>query len=145
MTTKNKYELWMTINSMEAAKQAAQQGTVAAAFVAIVTIVFTCMAIAMGGNLGEGMPQIDAWAFWDAGIFVAIAIGIHKLSRVAAVAGLLLYIVEQIIMRVSNPNLSMSGFFIVIVIILAFVNAVRGTFAYHRFRREQLRCTGDDS
>ncbi|HBL58637.1 MAG TPA: hypothetical protein DDZ80_09010 [Cyanobacteria bacterium UBA8803] len=134
-SNKQKNQLWASIDSIETAKQAAQQGVWAAAFVAIITSIFAIVSVALGGSLPEGMPAIDAWAFWDVGIFVAIAWGIHKMSRFAAVAGLVLYIVEQIIMRISNPSNFGAGLFIVILFILAFINAVRGTFAYHRFRR----------
>lgn len=132
---KRKNYFWAAIDSIETAKQAAQQGVWAAAFVAIITAILAMASVSLGGSLPQGMPKIDAWSFWDAGIFVAIAWGIHKMSRFAAVAGLVLYIVEQIVMRTSNPSLSGSGLFLVVFFVLAFINAVRGTFAYHRFRR----------
>lgn len=135
MTRKRKFELFASVDSLEAAKQTAYQGRAAAILVAVITTAFILISIALGGSLGATMPQVDAWAFWDVGLFVAIAIGIHKLSRVAAVAGLLLYIVEQIAMRAANPSMSGAGVVVAVFLILAFVNGVRGTFAYHRLRR----------
>lgn len=138
MTRKRKFEVFPSVDSLEAAKQAAYQGRAAAILVAVITTAFILISIAFGGSLGAGMPQVDAWAFWDVGLFVAIAFGIHKLSRVAAVAGLLIYLAEQILMRAANPSMSASGIAVAVCFVLAFVNGIRGTFAYHQLRRSEL-------
>lgn len=61
-----------------------------AIFTAAITVIFIML-----GETPAGLPKIDAWAFWDVGFFVAIAWGIHKMSRVAAVAGLGLYCAQS--------------------------------------------------
>jgi hypothetical protein len=72
---------------------------------------------------------IDASAFLDAAIFVAIAFGIKRKSRFAAVAGLSLYVIERIFML---QRAGAAGIFTGIVFTLLFINAVRGAFAYRR-------------
>lgn len=134
---------WDRIDSLATAKATAMQGFWAAIFVASITVVMVMISLTMGG-LPEGMPQIDAWAFWDAGIFVAIAWGIHRMSRVAAVMGLVLYIVSQVVMRATTPEASASGLWFAALFVLAFVNGVRGTFAYHAIRQRQLQSTSSE-
>ncbi|NJO79148.1 MAG: hypothetical protein HC827_11930 [Cyanobacteria bacterium RM1_2_2] len=136
-TTRKRNGFWDKIDSLETARQAANQGVWAAGLVAAITTGLILVSMAMG-EVPEGMPAINAWAFWDVGLFVAIGWGIRKMSRVAAVAGLVLYILEQVVMRISNPALSTSGFFVTGLLILAFTNAIRGTFAYHAFRTGKL-------
>lgn len=58
------------------------------------------------------------------------------MSRVAAVAGLGLYVLEQLLMRLDNPAVAPVGLIVAGLIILAFIHGVRGTFAYHRLRRQ---------
>jgi hypothetical protein len=79
---------------------------------------------------------VNGWAFVDAALFGVIAWGIYWMSRVAAIAGLGLYILEQVASVATTD--SKHGFgAITIIIILAFVNSVRGTFAYHRLRKAE--------
>lgn len=132
--TQKKNGFWVTIDSMEAARQAAKQGVWAAGLIATITTVLILVSMAMGGS-PEVIPVLNAWAFWDVGLFVAVGWGIHKMSRVAAIAGLILYILGQVVMRISNPALSTGGLVFAGLFVLAFVNAIRGTFAYHAFRK----------
>jgi hypothetical protein len=133
--SKLKQFFWMPINNKETARKAAMQGVWAAGFVSVITAIVTTIAIANNGALANIMPQINAWSFLDAGIFAAIAWGIYKMSRVASVTGLVLYIAEQIVIRASNPKMAANGIFVVVLLVFAFVNALRGTFAYQKFQR----------
>lgn len=137
MTIRKFRSVW-TIDSLKAARQAAEQGMMAALFVAITTAMFAFVVI-LFGDLGEGMPQFDARHGWEIGVFVAIAIGIAHRSRFAAVSGLVLYGTEQLVTRLTEPIVSTSDFLIALVIVIAFANSVRGTFAYHQLRRDRLR------
>ncbi|MBD2091286.1 hypothetical protein H6F67_15630 [Microcoleus sp. FACHB-1515] len=136
--TIRKFQFWWTIDSLKSARQAAEQGMMAAMFVAITTAMFAFVVILFGG-LGAGMPQFDARFGWGIGVFVAIAIGIAHQSRCAAVSGLVLYGTEQLVTRLTQPIVSMSDLLIALVIVIAFANSVRGTFAYHQLRRDRLR------
>ncbi len=137
MSNRKKTSLWVCIDSVETAREAAKQGMWTAILVAIFTAVVTVIFMTMG-ETPEGFPEIDAWAFWDVGLFVAVAWGIHKMSRIAAVAGLGLYVLGQVLIRISMPSIAPGGLWVAGLFILGFVNGVRGTFAYHRLRRAAL-------
>ena len=68
-------------------------------------------------------------ALLDAVAFAAVAIGLSRGSRVAAVCGLGLYLVEEaLVLRQARPFTMV----IVLLFTVAFVNGVRGAFALHR-------------
>ncbi|HEY9818764.1 MAG TPA: hypothetical protein V6D20_23595 [Candidatus Obscuribacterales bacterium] len=128
---------WPTIDSIKRAREVAQQGFWAAVIVAVVTAIFTVVSI-MAGNIA-GLP-ISAWSFIDVGIFVAIAIGIRRMSRIAAVLGLVVYVGNQLyIWSVTGPRTT--GIIVVVFLILAFIHGVRGTFAYHSYRKQGIEET----
>ena len=118
---------WPDVSTLEQARSAAMGGAAVAGIVAAVTLAFTLYAV-----YKEPVLNITAWSFLDAALFVVVAIGIWRLSRTAAVAGLALYIVEQGYQLVSagpkNPVMA-------ILFILFLVNAIRGTFSYHRLKK----------
>lgn len=118
MTNKRTWQdaLWPDVSQPAKAHYAADQGFWAAALVAGISAVVTWLAI---------IPQ---WAWVDVGLFVAIAIGIRLRMRSAAIAGLVLFILENF---TSIPT-SGTQIIIALCILLAFVHAVRGTFALRR-------------
>ncbi|MBW4518560.1 MAG: hypothetical protein KME16_02345 [Scytolyngbya sp. HA4215-MV1] len=120
------------IETLSDAQKVARMGTWAACFVTGMTALLAIASIV--GVLPSGVP-INGWALIDAGIFGAIAWGIYQMSRVAAVAGLVVYIAERIYMQVAAGAQPGAGLIVSIFITLAFINAVRGTFAYHRMKK----------
>jgi len=117
---------WPDVETLQGAKSASRMGVWAAGFVAVVTGLVATVA----RFTGNAIMGIDAWAFVDAGIFALVAFGIYKMSRFAAVGGLCLYLLERIYMFTINP--APGGLVIGVLITLAFLGAVRGTFAYHK-------------
>jgi hypothetical protein len=82
---------------------------------------------------------VNAWSLVDSALFVLIAWRIRKMSRTWAVVGICLYVLEAI----SSVGSRRGGIGVLtIVFILAYVNALRGTFAYPRYV-EQLREASD--
>jgi hypothetical protein len=124
MGKQTNYGLWPSITDEESARKAAKQGVIAAGFVAVITALFATISMA-----GTTVMNISAWAYIDAVIFAAIAFGIYKMSRTAAVLGLLLYLLEKLMML---SSIRPASIFLIGILIIAFVNSVRGTFAYHR-------------
>ena len=116
--------LWPDVSTLELARSAAMGGAVVACIVAAVTLAVTIYSIYV-----ESVLNITAASFVDVALFAAVAIGIWRLSRTAAVAGLVLYLVEQgyQFVSVGPKNPIMAAFFI-----LFLVHAIRGTFSYHR-------------
>jgi hypothetical protein len=115
---------WEDVSGVSGAQKAINGGFWAALLVAIVTSVFVGLSFAGVGLLGIGPA-----ALLDAAIFAAIAVGIKRKSRVAAVSGLILYIIERIYMLQRGGT---GGVVMGIIFTLLFINAVRGAFAYHR-------------
>jgi hypothetical protein len=116
------------------AKSAAYQGFWAAVIVAVITVLFAVITLVAGSM--EDVP-IDAWSFIDAGIFVAIAIYIRKLSRVAAVFGLVMYWLGRIHMWsvTGFGSDDVTGIWMILLLTCAFINGIRGTVAYHRLAK----------
>jgi hypothetical protein len=104
------------------AKRAAWQGAIAALLFSCATTyyVFFTKDFEMG-----------KWTLIDVVLFLLIAWGIYKMSRVAAISGLALYIIERIGMFI---NYDVSGVVITTILIIMYVNAIRGTFAFHKFK-----------
>ena len=120
--------IWPSCEDLDSSKEAALNGAKVAFFVAVGTSIVAFLHIQGILKIFEGM---GAEAFVDAGLFFVIGIGLLKISRVAAVAGLLLYIAEQCYMfrMIGRPN------FMGILFSLVLLGAVRGSFAYHRFKK----------
>ena len=123
-TLKEKW--WPEIRDRETARKTARQAFWAAIVVIAVTLAFATLAA-----LGTSVAGISPAAFVDAAIFGVIAIGIRRMSRVAAVAGLVLFVLERLLMLPENHG--MGSLIVGVAITLAFANGVRATFAYHRF------------
>jgi hypothetical protein len=110
------------------ARKAAKQGMGAAFFVAGATAVASFLA-GSGITLFKG---IGPAAWLDAAIFGVLGIGIGRMSRLASVGALALYVVERIAMGpVAGMNAVMMA-----AMISAFAQGIRGTFAYHRYQQQ---------
>jgi len=136
MANKNKSNQWFpSIDSLSSAKSAARQGFWAALFVAGMSTIFALAASA--GSLPEPLNQVIDESIWiDVVIFVVVAWGIYCMSRVAAIAGLALYVLGRIYIWSTLPPNSFWQILLALSITLTFVNAVRGTFSYHALLRK---------
>ncbi len=123
--------IWPGIQNLDDAKGAAGNGVGVAFFVALVTGIVTYLQTSGRMNL---FPQIGPSAYIDAGLFLVIGVGILRMSRIAALAGLLLYIAEQYFMIKSGGRFGVAMIFFT----LAFISSVRGTFAYHDMSKEEV-------
>lgn len=120
---------WPTIYDRETARSTARQAAVAAFFCAAATGLMAFVAYA-GLPLAPGTA---GKALIDAAIFAALGLGIAKMSRMAAVIALALYVLERIYgcIRVGLPGVLATV--VMLVLILCFINGVRGTAAHERF------------
>jgi len=118
---------WPTIVNKQTARKATRQGMWAATFVAVVSGGAGVLAFADISFL-----PVSSLAIIDGAVFAIIAFGIYKNSRIAAFAGLSLYIIERIDMwsrfGAKNPVIAL-------LLILSFVNSIRGTVAYRKYRK----------
>jgi hypothetical protein len=75
----------------------------------------------------------DASALWDAAIFAALAWGISRDSRFAAVSDLDRYLLERVLF-VMETGPSKMDLVLALALTIAFIHGVRGTFALRRLR-----------
>lgn len=137
--TKQAHPLWPEIKTLPQAVQASNMGCVAALFVvAVNTLIATISVVQHAAILG-----VTAAGHIDASLFALAALGIRFRSRVSAVAGLCLFLVEKIYQFATQPEASL-GLLMALVLLALFANGVRGTFAYHRFRIENAQGESHD-
>lgn len=124
--------LWPSILDFDTATKASRQGFYAAMFVAA-----TNAAMSLAGHLGYfSRLEADFTGIFDAAIFAAIAFGIWKYSRVAAVVGLSLYLLSCAYV-ILNFNHKVGA--LTIFITLAFINGIRGAFLRKKMLQTKSR------
>ena len=122
---------WPKIYDVQSARKAAKQGMGACFFVAGVTAL-----VAFYSRMGfQLFPDINASAFLDAGVFAILGIGIYRMSRVAAVAALVLYLIEQVWVMSKVHTIIGFPFPMILIMVVCFAAGIRGTFAFHRYAR----------
>ena len=110
---------WPEVDDVASARAVSRQGMWACLIVATVTAIVAAL----------GVLGMDAWAFVDAGMFLAAAWGIHRGSRFAAVGALVLFVVERAFLFSQTGQ---TGGLLTIALLLAFGNGARGTLALRR-------------
>ncbi|HNV85983.1 MAG TPA: hypothetical protein PKL97_03330 [Candidatus Omnitrophota bacterium] len=121
--------VWPNIQTQYDARRAAIRGAWAAFLVSFCTALITYLHVT--GKL-KILPQLNASAYIDAVLFLVIGIGISKMSRIAALAGFVLYVIEQYYMFQTRHKPAWAG----AVLVLLFAGAFRGTLKYHRLNKE---------
>ena len=116
---------WPSIETELEAKKAADQGAGAAVFVAGVGTLFSILGIFDIRVL----PGYSPLSIIDAGVFAIVAWRIYRMSRAWALVGLLGYIYELAYSVYLHG--AAGGSFVGLIVLVGFVNGVRGTFAYH--------------
>ena len=116
--------LWPSVANSDQAKRACREGFFAAMIVASLTTL-----LAVSGALG-----FNRWALIDAGLFAVIALGIHKLSRTAALIGIGFFLIEQA-NNFTKSAPALGSIFTAGILFLMFVNGTRGSIAYHRIQK----------
>src|SRR5262245_24050087 len=116
--------VWLKVDSRRRAQNAIEEGFWAATFVSGMTALFLLITVLKDSEqfaIGEALIVV---------IFGFIAFGIRRRPRAASLAALILFVLGRIYAVVSGapPYLLLS-----VLITLAFLNAVRGTLAYHSF------------
>jgi hypothetical protein len=84
-------------------------------------------------STGANVLNIDAWAFVDVAIMLALSYGVYRKSRTCAVLLLTFFVLNKIIMWMEAG--APSGWLLALVFIWFFGQGVIGTFQYHRLKR----------
>ncbi len=118
--------LWPDVSDMDGAKGAARYGMWCAIFVAGVTAVLVVLSF-----FGTTFMGITPAALLDVALFAAIAFGLSRYSRFAAVAGFVLFLIEKIYYLIVTGSIHGVGV-VGVVILFGFLNGIRGAFAYQK-------------
>lgn len=128
---KNIDPFWATIKDKETAIIVAKN---ASYFVFLLTII---SAILSGFQL-FGATRLG---LIDSALFGMIGFGLYKLSRFAAVAGLLIYLLGKVYTFIVYLTIPQS--FWIILISLVYINGIRATFVYHKLEGATINKTGE--
>jgi hypothetical protein len=116
--------VWLKVDSRRRAQNAIEVGFWAAIFVSGMAAIFLLITVLKDPEqlaIGEVLGVV---------VFAFIAFGIRRRSRTAAFAALILYALDRIHALISGAH---GNLVLPVLITLAFLNAVRGALAYHRF------------
>jgi hypothetical protein len=116
--------VWLKVDSRRRAQNAIEEGFWAATFVAVMAAFFVLI------DVMKDPDQYAIQGLLSVIVFGFIAFGIRRRSRAAALIALLLYVSDRVFALISTGH---GNLVLPVFITLAFLNAVRGTFAYHRF------------
>jgi hypothetical protein len=122
---------WPTIEDESSAEHATKAAVGVSGFIAALTALIAVLSIIYH----KPILGLDAWGLIDAAIFALIAWRISKLSRAWAIVGLVMYLLEVGYKLVTNPSAALGV--LTIIITLTYINAIRGAFAYHRYRKAE--------
>jgi hypothetical protein len=120
---------WPTLDDVAGAKATARQAAWFAVFVGSVTALIAVLNLT---KVLDNFMGLDAWAFIDAGAFFLLSIFMFRMSRIAFVLALALYLAERAMLLASGEG---GNLLVAIAFILIYVNGVRGAFAWRRFTR----------
>jgi Zn-dependent protease len=122
---------WPTIEDESSAEHATKAAVGVSGFIAAVTALIAVLSI----FYHKPIAGLDGSSLIDAAIFALIAWRISKVSRAWAVVGLLMYLLEVGYKLVTNPSGALGV--LTIIFVLTYINAIRGAFAYHRYRKAE--------
>jgi hypothetical protein len=126
--------LWPKIESPEAAKSAMKNAASASFIIVAVTGTVAVLAI----MLGHPILGIGGSALVDAALFALIGWRISKHSRIAAVLGLLLYLLEAGQRFISSGSAPAAGSVVTVLFIIYFIHGVRGAMYLHQSQVHHL-------
>jgi hypothetical protein len=124
---------WPKIGNVADAIEASNRGFWAAVFVAAITAVIATISLLAKTDVA----YINSLAYVDAALFAIIAWRIRRRSKFFAVAGLVLFVFENVVQFSAHPQLAIFGWVMALLFILLFISGVRGTFAFHRLSAQK--------
>jgi hypothetical protein len=132
MKQKENDALWPSVATIPGARRALMYGVVAAALEALFSLAVAVDPLIPGATASTG---VDMWSLAASIVVGALALGIYKGSRAAAVAALLLFIGSRAFLIPTAPKVSFLTVVLILVLMVCYVHALRGTFALHDLRR----------
>ncbi len=106
-----------------------------AGFASSAFIVFTVVMIEVFDLPITGASR---WSLVSATVLLGLAYGVYRKSRIAAVALLGFFMVNQVLLRLDDPAIGATGLFVAFLLTYLYARGVTGTFLYHRRQRTAL-------
>ncbi len=122
--------LWREINEVEDATKA-----VLYAYIATVIIVVFKVAVVFSKLSDISVFYSSLNSLLDAAVYLFMGIAVKKFSRVAAVAVLLFFLYDRLVIASDLNFLQMT---VATVVSMIFINAIKGTFYYHKSISSQV-------
>lgn len=119
---------------LEQSRQLEMQAVYAAIVSMVITSGLTLVAISQNGE-GALAPYDEPLNFIDVGFMGILAYFVYRHARTAAVLLFFFFLFSQILNIVTTGNAG--GTFVALVFLYFFFGGIRGTFAYHRLKREE--------
>jgi hypothetical protein len=100
-----------------------------AGFVSSAFILFTVVVIEVFGLTISG---VSLWSLIAAATLAGLAYGVYRKSRIAAVALLSYFMINQVLARMDDPAIGAPGLFVAFLLTYLYARGVTGTFIHHR-------------
>jgi hypothetical protein len=120
---------WPKIEDQTSAEAAVKPAVGASSFVAAVSGLIAILSILYH----RPVFGFNGWSLVDALLFVVIAWRIRSMSRTWAVIGILMYLLEISLNLATNKSGTIGV--LTVIFMLTYIGAIRGTFAFHKYRR----------
>ena len=114
----------------EEARRAVRQGAYTALAVAALTVLIVVVGSALGGMPGVDPTLFDPWSLLDAAVMALLAIGMFRMSRAAACAAFVLYVVARVATMLDTG--SVGNVVLPILIVGMLGRAVYASFVFQR-------------
>lgn len=121
---------WLpVILDKKTATRVAHHGTWACLIIAVATVLFAQIV---------GTSSVGHYWYIEPIIYVLLAFGIYNMSRTAAIVATVLFILDRIV-AIAQYGVKIDV--ILLFFVVAFYNAIRGTFEYHRLEEAKTTAT----
>ena len=129
----NRYQKWIAIDNADSAFKISRQGFWAALIIAVFMLLLFFLRIAE-----QPFDAMASGLLWRSIVFGGTAWGIYKVSRIAAFLGFAFHFFFHLYPSFTlwlESILDFNSAIVVIVLTLMFINGIRGTVAYHKYKR----------
>lgn len=129
----SKYRRWISIVDEGSAIKVSRQGFWAAFIIAAFMIVLFLLRIAE-----QPYDELGSGLLWRSIVFGATALGIYRMSRIASFLGFSFHFYFNLYPSFTlwlKSILDFNSAIVIIVFTIMFINGIRGTVAYHKYKR----------
>jgi hypothetical protein len=129
----NRYRKWIAIDNADSAVKISRQGFWAALIIALFMFFLFLLRIAE-----QPFDAMASGLLWRSIVFGGTAWGIYKVSRIGAFLGFAFHFFFHLYPSFAlwlKSILDFNTAIVIIILAFMFINGMRGTFAYHKYKR----------